>query len=52
VSDAFDITEVDDEGHARLKREARAFEKLVKVTAGCPCDACSMAKWCQIECRT
>ena len=52
LPDLYDISEIDDEGRARLKQEAKAVERFMKVVAGCPCDACRLAKVCQVECKT
>jgi len=47
--DLLELTDVTPDG-ARLKQDARAIEKLMKVTTGCPCDACPLTSACQVEC--
>lgn len=41
LDDLLELTEVTPDG-----------AKLMKITAGCPCDACLMARVCRVECGT
>jgi hypothetical protein len=52
LPDLYDLTEIDDDGRARLKQEQAAFERFARVTANCACDACPMARVFRVECGT
>ncbi|MEA3411268.1 MAG: hypothetical protein U9R74_06975 [Pseudomonadota bacterium] len=48
----YDLTDIDDQGRARLKANPDAVEQFMKVVSGCPCDECPMARVRRVECRT
>ena len=47
--DLLELTEVTPAG-ARIRSGGHNIDKLMRITAGCPCDACPLATACQVEC--
>jgi len=50
LPDLYDLTEIDDQGRARIRSGGHSLDKLMQITAGCPCDQCPLARWCKVEC--
>jgi len=49
--DLLELTDVTPDG-ARIRAGGHALDKLTKITAGSPCDACPLAAMCRNECGT